>query len=165
GGDLLSPEPYSPIQLALVRRVMTTLGKEKRERTNRRSGYDAPLVLHAMGEGAIACGTADGTLAEQPVLTLHSNCVLSFDVDRPRAKVREFYGKAADVPQTELCCPTKYDDSAIAHIPHDVLDRFYGCGSPMTTAGIKPGEVVVDLGSGAGIDVFIAAKFVGPTGK
>ncbi|PYQ47309.1 MAG: ubiquinone biosynthesis methyltransferase UbiE, partial [Acidobacteria bacterium] len=71
----------------------------------------------------------------------------------------------ADVPQTELCCPTKYDDSAIAHIPHDVLDRFYGCGSPMTPAGIKPGEVVVDLGSGAGIDVFIAAKFVGSTGK
>jgi SAM-dependent methyltransferase len=118
-----------------------------------------------MGEGAIACGTADGALAEEPVLTLHSNCVLSFDVDKPRAKVREFYGAAAETPLAELCCPTKYDDTAVSHIPQDVIDRFYGCGSPMTTAGIREGETVVDLGSGAGIDVFIAAKFVGKTGK
>ena len=164
-GDLLAPDPYYPIQLALVRRVMTTLGKEKRARVNRRSGYDAPLVLHAMGEGAIACGTADGTLAEQPVLTLHSNCVLSFDVDKPRARVREYYAAAAEQPKADLCCPTKYDATAVAHIPQDVLDRFYGCGSPMLSAGIQPGETVVDLGSGAGIDVFIAAKLVGPTGR
>ncbi|MBI4538965.1 MAG: methyltransferase domain-containing protein [Gemmatimonadetes bacterium] len=144
---------------------MTTLGREKRTRKNRQSGYDAPLVLHAMGEGALACGTADGALAEQPVLTLHSNCVLSFDVDKPRAKVREYYSAAAETPQVELCCPTKYDADVIAHIPQDVLDRFYGCGSPVTLASVKPGETVVDLGSGAGIDVFVAAKLVGPTGK
>jgi MoaA/NifB/PqqE/SkfB family radical SAM enzyme/SAM-dependent methyltransferase len=164
-GDPLAPDPYYPIQLTLVRRVMTTLGKEKRARTNRRSGYDAPLVLHAMGEGAIACGTADGALAEQPVLTLHSNCVLSFDVDKPRAKVREYYAAAAEQPKADLCCPTQYDAGAVAHIPQDVLDRFYGCGSPMLSASIRPGETVVDLGSGAGIDVFIAAKLVGPTGR
>ena len=164
-GDFLGVDPYYPISVALTKRVMTSLGEEKRARKNLRSGYDAPLLLHAMGEGAIACGTADATLAQQPVLTLHSNCVLSFDVDKPRAKMRDFYGNAAETPQSELCCPTKYDDSAIAHIPQDVLDRFYGCGSPMTTAGIKEGETVVDLGSGAGIDVFIAAKFVGANGK
>jgi SAM-dependent methyltransferase len=144
---------------------MTTLGKEKQARKNRHSGYDAPLVLHAMGEGAIACGTADGTLAEQPVLTLHSNCVLSFDVDKPRAKVREYYSAAAETPKADLCCPTKYDAEAVAHIPQEVLDRFYGCGSPITLANPKPGDSVVDLGSGAGIDVFIAAKLVGPTGR
>ena len=164
-GDFLGVDPYYPISVALTRKVMTELGEEKRDRRNRRSGYDAPLVLHAMGQGAIACGVADGAAAEQPVLTLHSNCVLSFDVDKPRAKVREFYGAAAETPQAELCCPTKYDTSAIDHIPQDVIDRFYGCGSPMTSAGIKEGETVVDLGSGAGIDVFIAAKFVGATGR
>ncbi|HSP14736.1 MAG TPA: methyltransferase domain-containing protein [Thermoanaerobaculia bacterium] len=164
-GDFLGVDPYYPITVELTRRVMRELGEEKRARKNLHSGYDAPLVLHAMGEGAIACGTADAALAEQPVLTLHSNCVLSFDVDKPRAKVREFYGDAAETPRVELCCPAKYDDSAISHIPRDVLDRFYGCGSPMTTAGVKEGETVLDLGSGAGIDVFIAAKFVGPRGK
>ncbi len=164
-GDPLGADPYYPIATALVRHVMTTLGKEKLGRRNSRSGYDAPLVLHAMGEGAIACGTADGAAAERPVLTLHSNCVLSFDVEVPRAKVREFYGEAAEQPQAELCCPTSYDESAVSHIPKDVVDRFYGCGSPMAAARIEAGEVVVDLGSGAGIDVFVAAKAVGPTGK
>jgi MoaA/NifB/PqqE/SkfB family radical SAM enzyme/SAM-dependent methyltransferase len=165
GGDPLAADPYYPIQLALVRRVMTTLGKEKGARTNRRSGYAAPLVLHAMGEGAIACGTADGALAEQPVLTLHSNCVLSFDVDKPRARVRAYYSAAAEQPKPDLCCPIKYDADAVAHIPQAVLDRFYGCGSPITFANVKAGETVVDLGSGAGIDVFIAAKLVGPMGR
>ena len=164
-GDFLGEDPYYALTVALARRVMTELGEEKRARRNLRSGYDAPLVLHAMGDGAIACGSADGALAEQPVLTLHSNCVLSFDVDRPRAKVREFYAAAAESPQAELCCPTKYDESAVSHIPKDVLDRFYGCGSPVAIAGIRPGETVLDLGSGAGIDVFIAAKLVGPSGK
>ncbi len=164
-GDPLAPDPYYPIQLALVRRVMTTLGNEKRDRKNRRSGYDAPLVLHAMGDGAIACGTADGALAERPVLTLHSNCVLSFDVDKPRASVREYYRAAAEQPRPELCCPTRYDADAVAHVPREVLDRFYGCGSPIALARVSPGETVVDLGSGAGIDVFVAAKLVGPTGR
>lgn len=164
-GDFHGVDPYYPVAVELARQVMIELGEEKRQRKNLKSGYDAPLVLHAMGDGAIACGTADGNLAEEPVLTLHSNCVLSFDVDKPRQKVREFYGAAAETPQAELCCPTKYDTSATDHIPQDVLDRFYGCGSPMTTAGIKEGETVVDLGSGAGIDVFIAAKFVGATGR
>jgi len=164
-GDFLGDDPYYPVSVALARSVMEELGGEKAARRNARSGYPAPLVLHAMGDGAIACGTADGALAERPVLTLHSNCVLSFDVDRPRAKVRDFYGAAAEKPQPELCCPAKYDDALVAHIPKDVLDRFYGCGSPIGAAAIREGETVLDLGSGAGIDVFIASRLVGASGR
>jgi SAM-dependent methyltransferase len=100
-----------------------------------------------------------------PVLTLHSNCVLSFDVDKPRQLVREFYGKAAERPNTELCCPTKPDPSELGHVPQAVVERFYGCGSPVSLAEVRPGETFLDLGSGAGIDVFIAAKKVGPNGR
>ena len=39
------------------------------------------------------------------------------------------------------------------------------CGNPTATANLRPGEVVVDLGSGGGLDVFLAARKVGPTGK
>ena len=96
---------------------------------------------------------------------LHSNCVLAFDVEKPRALVRGFYSQAAEQPQPELCCPVKYDEADTGHIPREVLERFYGCGSPIAMAAAQPGETVLDLGCGAGIDCFIAAKYVGPAGK
>jgi MoaA/NifB/PqqE/SkfB family radical SAM enzyme/SAM-dependent methyltransferase len=162
---LAAPDPYHPIQEALVRRVWEELVAEAAARINRKSGYDAPRVVRAMGVASIACGTADGALAEKEVLTLHSNCVLSFDVDKPRALVRSFYGAAAETPKADLCCPVRFEESEIDHIPKEVIDRFYGCGSPVTAAGVRPGEVFVDLGCGAGIDVFIAARRVGPGGR
>lgn len=87
-------------------------------------------------------------------------------MDNPvREDVKEFYSEAADTPQEDLCCPTSYPQQNIDHIPQEVLDRFYGCGSPVINAGINKGEHVLDLGSGAGIDCFIAAKLVGENGK
>lgn len=163
---LHGPDPYYPLYTALMQEAMWEFADAGRRAVNRRSGYDTPRILHAMGDGAIHCATDDLAVdGEVDVRTLHSNCVLAFDVDKPRRLVREFYGKAADVPQAELCCPTTFDDSAIAHIPKAVIERFYGCGSPVTRAALRPGDTFVDLGSGAGIDCFIAAKLVGATGK
>ncbi len=85
--------------------------------------------------------------------------------DETRDFVQGYYGKAAVEPREDLCCPTSYPTEDIGHIPQEVIDRFYGCGSPMSTAGIKEGETVVDLGSGAGIDCFIAAKKTGAKGS
>jgi MoaA/NifB/PqqE/SkfB family radical SAM enzyme/SAM-dependent methyltransferase len=164
-GDLTAPDPYYPISVALVRRAMRETAEAKRAAVNRRSGYDAPALYYAMGEDAIACGLVDGVTAEMPVLTLHSNCVLSFDVDKPRAFVRQYYSKAAETPQPELCCPTRFDEAEIGHIPRAVVERFYGCGSPVAAADLAEGETFLDLGCGAGIDVFIAAKKVGKGGR
>ena len=87
-------------------------------------------------------------------------------MDNPtREDVRNFYSKAADKPQENLCCPVSYPLQNIDHIPQEVLDRFYGCGSPILNADIKTGENILDLGSGAGIDCFIASKLVGNTGS
>ncbi len=159
-------DPYHPLYTALMKEAMEEWARQKKEAVNRRSGYDVPRIFHAMGDGAIHCAT-DDLVVDGPidVRTLHSNCVLAFDVDKPRRLVREFYGKAAETPKAELCCPTQFDSSLVDHIPQEVVDRFYGCGSPVTLGNLRAGEILVDLGSGAGIDCFIAAKFVGPTGR
>lgn len=85
--------------------------------------------------------------------------------DAVRKSVNEFYAAAAIQPQKELCCPTSYNAADISHIPLEALNISYGCGSPVTQANIKPGENVLDLGSGGGIDCFIAAKMAGEQGQ
>lgn len=90
--------------------------------------------------------------------------------------VRERYGKIASGKQSGCCakesCETAmdiakevgYGDADLAAIP-DGANLGLGCGNPVAIAGIKPGEVVLDLGSGAGLDVFLAAERVGENGR
>jgi arsenite methyltransferase len=82
-----------------------------------------------------------------------------------REDVRAYYGKAAEAPGPELCCPITHHPADLAHIPEEVLAFSFGCGSPMAEAAPRTGETVVDLGSGGGIDCFIASRRVGPTGR
>jgi arsenite methyltransferase len=53
----------------------------------------------------------------------------------------------------------------MADLPDSVTDASLGCGNPTAMADLKPGQVVLDLGSGGGIDCFLAAKKVGPQGR
>jgi SAM-dependent methyltransferase len=57
-----------------------------------------------------------------------------------------------------------YDNVEAASIPEAALLASLGCGNPTALAALKPGEIVLDLGSGGGIDVLLSAKRVGPTG-
>ncbi|NIQ00172.1 MAG: methyltransferase domain-containing protein, partial [Nitrospinaceae bacterium] len=82
-----------------------------------------------------------------------------------REDVRDYYSKAALATQESLCCPVNYDPGDLSHIPPEVMEISYGCGSPVNRASLVSGESMVDLGSGGGVDVFIAAKIVGPQGK
>ncbi|WP_322796961.1 arsenite methyltransferase [Tepidiforma sp.] len=58
-----------------------------------------------------------------------------------------------------------YRDAAIEDLPSTVTDVAFGCGNPTAIAALEPGQVVLDLGSGGGIDCFLAAKMVGPSGR
>ena len=58
-----------------------------------------------------------------------------------------------------------YEDPHIAGLPAEVTDLSLGCGDPVTLASLQPGQTVLDLGAGGGIDCFLAAKKVGPTGR
>jgi arsenite methyltransferase len=70
------------------------------------------------------------------------------------------------------CCDTVdpitsglYDDAQKSGLPEKAVLASLGCGNPTALAELKPGETVLDLGSGGGIDVLLSAKRVGPTGK
>jgi len=58
-----------------------------------------------------------------------------------------------------------YDSSQAQQIPEEALLASLGCGNPTALATLNPGEVVLDLGSGGGIDVLLSARRVGPAGK
>ena len=57
-----------------------------------------------------------------------------------RDDVRDYYSKAAVATQESLCCPVNYDPGDLSHIPSEVMDISYGCGSPVNRANIAPGE-------------------------
>ncbi len=78
--------------------------------------------------------------------------------------VREHYAERA---RTETsCCSSSalYDDQLLKDLPTDISQFSLGCGNPITTAALKPGETVLDLGSGGGLDCFLASKQVGAAG-
>jgi arsenite methyltransferase len=58
-----------------------------------------------------------------------------------------------------------YDQSQTDDLPEAALLASLGCGNPTALAELRPGETVLDLGSGGGIDVLLSARRVGPTGK
>jgi len=58
-----------------------------------------------------------------------------------------------------------YDEAQTAGLPAEAVLASLGCGNPTLLASLEPGEVVLDLGSGGGIDVLLSARRVGPTGK
>lgn len=99
-----------------------------------------------------------------------------------KAVVREKYGEAArrvaEQGEKGSCCGTScgcgstdpitrdlYDELTTSALPPTAVLASLGCGNPTALAELKPGEVVLDLGSGGGIDVLLSASRVGPTGK
>jgi arsenite methyltransferase len=66
--------------------------------------------------------------------------------------------------QTDKARRMGYSDAELASVPEGA-NLGLGCGNPQAIAAMKPGEVIVDLGSGAGFDCFLAAQQVGPTGR
>jgi ubiquinone/menaquinone biosynthesis C-methylase UbiE len=96
-----------------------------------------------------------------------------------RDVVKQKYGQAAlrvtsggtsccSASSTSACDPITsnlYEHGETADLPEQAVSASLGCGNPTALAQLEPGEVVLDLGSGGGIDVLLSAKRVGPSGK
>ncbi len=92
-------------------------------------------------------------------------------------EVSEAYTKAVESPAPGSCCSgpavqkgvvvklAGYSREELEALPAEAVANSFGCGNPLAFAGVGEGDVVLDLGSGAGIDILIASKKVGPSGR
>jgi MoaA/NifB/PqqE/SkfB family radical SAM enzyme/ubiquinone/menaquinone biosynthesis C-methylase UbiE len=119
-----------------------------------------PAIRLKMGEIIGDCPT-EGTT----IFFTHSNCVLSLPGEDTHTQINRFYTEAATETKEDILNPTCYEEQLVRHIPKELRYRSYGCGSPVLEADIKHGETVVDLGSGTGIECFIASKLTGFKGR
>ncbi len=98
-------------------------------------------------------------------------------VERYGAFAREKLAEVSAPPaEAESCCGSGsakqqqlaeriYGIEDLSRVPEELAEMSRGCGNPLAIAELKPGEAVLDLGSGAGLDCFLAAQAVGPTGR
>lgn len=85
--------------------------------------------------------------------------------------VKEYYTERIEAqssccsPSSDDCGCSAYDEITLENLPADISEMSFGCGDPVTIASLKTGETVLDLGSGAGMDCFLAARQVGASGQ
>lgn len=101
-----------------------------------------------------------------------------------KEKVQQQYAALVEAPGKSSCCGPKasccspaetmkgkavkgagYSDAELENLPAGAVENSFGCGNPLAFAGVQPGQTVVDIGSGAGIDCFLAAEKVGASGQ
>jgi arsenite methyltransferase len=100
------------------------------------------------------------------------NTTAPVDVDVLRAEIRKTYTDVSTQPEQEFIFPTGrrwarelgYPEPELSRVPDATVESFAGVASHWTLGRIEPGEVVLDLGCGAGTDLLIAAQMTGPDG-
>lgn len=94
------------------------------------------------------------------------------DIDELRSEIKSKYAEVVDTPDGQFHFHTGrmlaehlgYDTAKVDALPDAAVESFAGIASPFALRNLRPGENVVDLGSGAGFDCFLAAADVGPEG-
>ena len=101
-------------------------------------------------------------------------CPVEFDVATLRSEIQTMYGRVATAPNSEFhfhrgpayaASRLGYDPAELEQLPVAVTSSFAGVGNPHAIAPIDEGTVVLDIGSGAGTDLLLAARRIGPAGR
>jgi arsenite methyltransferase len=95
------------------------------------------------------------------------------DTSQLEAKVRAMYRQVAEYPHRRyhfemgraLAVRLGYPDHLLTSVSEEAIESFAGVGYVFDLASLRPDESVIDLGSGSGIDAFVAAQLVGPAGR
>ncbi len=156
-GNYIDGDPYMPLYRDIA---LWLICSEAECHPNTR---DYPQFRIKMGDRVQQC-RMDG----EGISLTHSNCVLTAanpgNPGNPMKVAGDFYNTAAQKSNTEIANPVCYPEEVMDHVPENARIRSYGCGSPVLDAALNPGETLVDLGSGAGMECFIAARQLGRTG-
>lgn len=161
GGDLdhsfihnhsfMGDDPYTPLLEKLALWMMLEVAQSV--------PTEAPALCLEMGDILYSCGASQG------VGHTHANCLIATGENASLRLVKSFYHDAALEDKEDILNPVCYEERYLAHIPPQLRFRGYGCGSPILDASLQEGERVLDLGSGRGVECFIASKLVGKSGE
>jgi ubiquinone/menaquinone biosynthesis C-methylase UbiE len=151
GGHFIGHDPYVELHTNLALWLIA-------RQASQYPLHSGSELLLRMGDVRHDC--PDGGKA---VSLTHCNCVIALADDRGHRSVRDFYAQAALATKTDIVNP--FAPTTADFIPLVAQQRSYGCGSPVQDAAPQAGETLVDLGSGSGVECFLAAEKVGPRGK
>ena len=140
---------------------------------------EAIFIASAMSAGAPLARSAQALQALKAGRPTRCPAPAQGQDDRIRTEVREHYAARVREGGKESCCGPSaewvlregiarsvgYSEEELVSLPQDAVQHGFGCGNPLAFAQVQEGEVVLDLGSGAGIDVLLASKKVGPRGR
>jgi arsenite methyltransferase len=98
---------------------------------------------------------------------------VDIDVDVLKCEIKKTYARVSQEPDEEFIFPTGrawildlgYPPELVARLPDPAAESFAGVANPFALGRLEPGEVVLDVGSGAGSDSLVAAQMVGPDGR
>ncbi len=155
GGQWVGYDPYLELYNKIAIQLIEDQSKKYVEKGQ-------PILLR-MGDVRHDCPEEDEKGSE--VSLTHCNCLISLASDSGHSSVREFYGQAALTANEDIVNPLAPAQQEADFVPDSAKKHSYGCGSPVTDGAPQKGEILVDLGSGGGVECFMASEAVGASGK
>lgn len=152
-------------QAGLVNIVVADTGQSCQSASEQKDSNPAVVnIFYASGTRRVS-GMRDLVQAEYGAIAEKNNCCGPSSSSSGSACCSQPVITLESLQQGEVHFEQDYSVEDQSQVPVEAAAFSLGCGNPIAMANLKPGEVVVDIGSGGGLDSFLAARRVGPTGR